>query len=134
MNGFSLHPRLAVDTLPVADLRLSAVRLMNDARFPWLILVPRKAGISEVIDLLPGEQAALWDEVAVMSRLMHGMFKPARVNIAALGNMVPQLHVHLVARFENDAAWPKPVWGVGEAVPYASPRAEEIIRQVNAQL
>jgi diadenosine tetraphosphate (Ap4A) HIT family hydrolase len=109
-NGWSLHPQLAADTVPVCDLPLSRLLAMNDANFPWLILVPRRAGVSEMIDL-GAEQAQLMDEISLVSRALKGETRCDKLNVAAIGNVVPQLHVHIVARRKDDAAWPKPVWG-----------------------
>jgi len=108
--GWSLHPQLAADTMPVCDLALSRLLVMNDANFPWLILVPRRAGVSEIIDL-GAEQALLMDELALVSRALKEETRCDKLNVAAIGNMVPQLHVHIVARRRDDPAWPKPVWG-----------------------
>jgi diadenosine tetraphosphate (Ap4A) HIT family hydrolase len=116
--GWSLHPQLAADTVPVCDLALSRLLAMNDANFPWLILVPRRAGASEIIDL-GAEQSLLMDELALVSRALKDETRCDKLNVAAIGNVVPQLHIHIVARRKGDAAWPKPVWG---AVP---PRAYE---------
>jgi diadenosine tetraphosphate (Ap4A) HIT family hydrolase len=116
---FRLDPRLADDTCNVGDLPLSRLLLMDDARFPWLILVPRIAGARELIDLDEGDQRALLGEIAAVGRCVEALFRPDKLNIAALGNVVPQLHVHLVARHTGDAAWPQTVWGHGERVAYA---------------
>ena len=115
---FALDPRLAADTLPAGHLPLCEVRLMNDARFPWLILVPRRAGLREIHDLSPADRALLMEEATAASAVLaaHGAFK---VNVGALGNMVAQLHVHVVGRQDGDAAWPGPVWGSGTRQPYA---------------
>ena len=109
-TGWFLHPQLAADTAPVCDLALSLLLVMNDANFPWLILAPRRAGASEIIDL-GGEQALLVDEIALVSRVLKDETRCDKLNVAAIGNVVPQLHVHIVARRKEDAAWPKPVWG-----------------------
>lgn len=108
---FTLHPQLSTDTVGVADFKLCTLRLMNCKAVPWLILVPRGAAITEIIDLAPAEQLQLMEEIAAASSLLRGLFTPRKINVAALGNVVPQLHVHVIARSENDAAWPKPVWG-----------------------
>lgn len=135
MNAaFSLDPTLAGDTLAVCDLPLSAVRLMNDQRFPWLILVPRRVGASEIIDLEPADRFRLSDEVAVVSRILANLTHPKKLNVAAIGNIVSQLHVHIVARQENDAAWPRPVWGVGEAQVYADDVASRFIANLRGAL
>ena len=115
-NGWSLHPQLRADTVPVRDLTLSRVLAMNDAYFPWLILVPRRVGVSEIFDLGP-EQVTLLNEVSLVSRALKEVTQCDKLNIAAIGNVVPQLHIHIVARRKDDALWPKPVWGA------AAPRA-----------
>lgn len=109
--GFALHPRLAADAAPVADLALCRVLLMDDARWPWLILVPRRAGVRELVDLSPADQQALTGEIARASRTLQTLFSPDKLNVAALGNVVEQLHIHVIARFRDDPAWPDPVWG-----------------------
>jgi diadenosine tetraphosphate (Ap4A) HIT family hydrolase len=114
--GWSLHPQLRADTVPVRDLALSRVLAMNDANFPWLILVPRRAGVGEIFDL-GAEQAILLDEVSLVSRTLKDVTQCDKLNVAAIGNVVPQLHVHIVARRKDDVLWPKPVWGA------APPRA-----------
>src|SRR4029077_2940595 len=102
---WSLHPQLATDTMPVCDLALSRLLAMNDANFPWLILVPRRAGVSEIIDL-GAEQSVLMDEISLVSRALKDATRCDKLNVAAIGNVVPQLHVHVVARCKDDAAWP----------------------------
>jgi len=131
---FTLDPRLAADTLAVCDLPLSVVRLMNDCRFPWLILVPRRADAVEINDLEPADRLRLWDEIAAVSKVLEALAKPKKLNVAAIGNIVAQLHVHIVARRDDDAAWPRPVWGVGVAEPYPSSSAEALIASLNKRL
>ena len=109
-TGWSLHPQLAADTVPVCDLALSRLLAMNDADFPWLILVPRRAGMSDMIDL-GGEQPLLMNEISAVSRALKEETRCDKLNVAAIGNMVPQLHIHIVARRIGDPLWPKPVWG-----------------------
>ena len=129
---FHLDPRLAADTEFVADWPLSRVLLMNDARFPWLILVPRRANLTEIFDLDAASRATLAEETAWAGERLKILCACAKINIGALGNMVPQLHVHVVARNPGDAAWPGPVWGSGKAVPYApAAKAEFLERVVN---
>ena len=118
MAVFALHPRLAGDTHVIGDLALSRLLLMNDVRFPWLILVPRRPDLAEITDLDPGERALLLDEIAAASGALRKLFSPDRINVAAIGNLVGQLHVHVVARTQSDAAWPATVWGHGAAVAY----------------
>ncbi|WGZ95142.1 MAG: HIT domain-containing protein [Candidatus Thiothrix putei] len=108
---FNLHPQLAQDTHFVTDLPLCRVLLMDEARYPWFILVPRRAGIREIHELTPAERQQLWAESDQISRALMALFQPDKLNIAALGNVVPQLHLHHIARFQTDAAWPAPVWG-----------------------
>ena len=108
---FHLDRRLAADSLAVAELPLCEVRLMNNKLFPWLILIPRREGLREWMELSREDQHQLSDEIAILSHLMTALVTPDKLNIAALGNQVPQLHVHLIARYQSDAAWPNPVWG-----------------------
>lgn len=123
VTRFRLHPRLQADTIDLGRLRLCRLLLMNDVRFPWCILVPERVGITEVHQLCDDDQVQLIREPSLLASKMAEMFSADKMNIAALGNVVPQLHVHHVARFENDAAWPGPVWGCGTAVDY---RGEEL--------
>jgi len=122
MNAWHLHPQLAEDTHPVAHWTLSELRLMDDANHPWLIVVPRVEDAVELIDLTETQQAELTREIARASRALQVAFKPHKLNVATLGNLVPQLHMHVIARFEHDIAWPRPVWGMASAQPY-SPEA-----------
>ena len=117
--AFSLHPQLAADTTPIGDLPLSRVLLMNDANYPWLILVPRRAGAVEIVDLTDADQQRLTREIALASHALRATAPCDKLNVAAIGNVVPQLHMHVVARRRDDAAWPKPVWGAVAAKPYA---------------
>jgi diadenosine tetraphosphate (Ap4A) HIT family hydrolase len=117
---WSLHPQLARDTAPAGDLALSRVLAMNDGNYPWVILVPRRAGVVEVIDLDESERGRLMGEIAQVSAALKRMTGCDKLNVAAIGNVVPQLHVHVVARRTSDAAWPKPVWGAVPANPYAT--------------
>jgi len=123
---FTLHPTLARDTLEVTRLPLCRVLLMKDARFPWLILVPERKGAREIHDLTPADRGVLIEEIAQSGKVLERLFHPDKLNVGALGNIVPQLHVHVIARFEKDAAWPRPVWGVGPAVPYEESELEGI--------
>ena len=108
---FLLDRRLAADSLAVTELPLCEVRLMNNKLFPWLILIPKRPDVSEWIDLSREDQHQLSDEIAILSHLMTALVTPDKLNIAALGNQVRQLHVHLIARYKSDSAWPNPVWG-----------------------
>lgn len=115
-DAFELDPRLAADSVFVADGPLSQVRLMDDTRFPWLLLVPRVHGAAEWIDLDGGQQRLLLAEINRAGQLLRAEPGVEKLNIGALGNIVRQLHVHLVGRHAGDAAWPGPVWGSGAAV------------------
>jgi len=116
--GWSLDPQLAADTVAVGDLALTRVLLANDANFPWLILVPRMAGLTEITDLDPNEQVQLMGEIDAAARVLKSVTEYEKLNIAALGNMVAQLHVHVIGRRHGDAAWPKPVWGAAKPAAY----------------
>ena len=122
--SWQLHERLAADTLPVGDLPLSRLLLMNDAQYPWCILVPRVPGARELHRLDDGDQLQLLRESTALANAMDAGFHPHKMNVAALGNMVPQLHVHHIARFKTDPAWPAPVWGKHPAQPYAAEQVE----------
>lgn len=117
-TSFSLHPQLAADTVPVGDLPLCRVLLSKDANYPWLILVPRRPGIVELIDLALADRAVLTAEIDAVSRALKAVTECEKLNVAALGNVVPQLHVHIIGRRHSDAAWPKPVWGAAPAAAY----------------
>ena len=123
---FALHPRLAEDTVEVTRLPLCRVLLMKDRRFLWLLLVPEREGVREIAELPPADRAELIEEIARASDVLTRLFRPDKLNVGALGNVVPQLHVHVVARFSTDPAWPGPVWGSGTALPYTGGELEEI--------
>ena len=128
----SLDQRLAADTIPIGDLSLSSVLLMDDARFPWFILVPRRPGASELTDLSDEEAAQLMSEIRIAMRVMLELAKPDKVNVGALGNVVAQLHVHVVGRFRSDPAWPGPVWGHGSRTPYPAHAASALVERAAA--
>lgn len=127
---FVLDSRLEADTLPVHDLPLAAVRLMNDARYPWLVLVPRRPGVVEVLDLAEPDQESLWREVRLCARALREVVTPDKLNIATLGNAVPQLHVHVIARMRGDDAWPRPVWGVHPPLPWGPGEAKALVTRI----
>lgn len=118
-NGWLLHQQLCDDSVAVGDLPLSRLLAMNDADFPWLVLVPRRAGVSEIIDLGP-EQAMLMDEIALVCRALKDETQCDKLNVAAIGNIVPQLHIHVVARRKDDPLWPQPIWGAAARRPAAA--------------
>ena len=125
---FSLHPRLEADTETLADLPLCRALLMNDSRYPWVILVPRIPDIREIHQLSDQDQIRLLKETSGLSKAMERAFGADKINVAALGNMVPQLHIHVIARFASDSTWPAPVWGQGQAVPYGEALPDELER------
>lgn len=131
---FRLDERLAADTERVGAFPLSLLLLSLDANYPWFLLVPQRAGISEIYQLSAAEQQQLARESDQLARALVAMFKPVKINIAALGNVVAQLHVHHVARYATDPAWPRPVWGAVPAVPYVPERRMEVIAGMAAEL
>ena len=134
MIDFALDSRLEADTYLIGELILNRVLLMDDARFPWVILVPKRANIREIIDLELRDRAMFYRETESVMEAMKRLFSPTKLNVAALGNMVPQLHMHVIARFDDDHAWPKPVWSVGERMPYAPDAAEARAKQISIEL
>ena len=126
-STFSLHPQLAADTVPVGDLTLCRVLLANDANYPWAILVPRLPALTEIIDLPENEQVQLLGEIASVARTLKAVTFCDKLNIAAIGNVVSQLHVHVVARRRSAAAWPKPVWGAAPATAYDPAARQRLI-------
>ena len=133
-EAFALDGRLAADTRHVASLPLCDVLLMKDARFPWLILVPRRPGLVEIADLPEPDQASLWREVNRAAAALRANTPCDKLNLGALGNVVRQLHVHVVARREGDAAWPGPVWGSGPALPYAAGALDDLADRLRRAL
>lgn len=131
---FRLDPQLANDCIEVGDFPLCRLLLMNDARYPWCILVPRVAEVTEVFQLDEADQQRLWAESAVLSRLLHRAFAADKINVAALGNLVSQLHVHHVVRYHADAAWPAPVWGRLPAQAYSEVQLRERLQYLREML
>ncbi len=118
MSSFALHPVFTTDFLTLGKLALSRVFLNNDSRYPWLTLIPERAGIEEIIDLDEADRVVLMREIVAASTVLKDLYQPDKLNVGALGNHVRQLHVHVIARFTSDPAWPGPVWGHSPAVPY----------------
>lgn len=116
---FTLDPRLQQDTLHLGDFPLCSLLLMNDSQYPWFILVPRREDVTEVFQLADAEERQLWQEASLLAERLKDSFKADKMNIATLGNVVSQLHVHVIARSRKDVAWPAPVWGHKPAVPYS---------------
>lgn len=126
---FELAPELKRDCIELADWPLCKVLLLNDSQYPWFILVPRQNNLKEIIDLSEQNQIVFIKESAILSKLIQEVFAPDKLNVAAIGNMVPQLHIHHIARFKNDVAWPAPVWGKFPVKPYSNEQIGEIINQ-----
>ena len=127
---FELHPKLAADCFHVCDLPVCTLLLMNDARYPWCILVPRAPGARELHALAPALGHQVWTEVMQVAAALEALTRALKMNVAALGNQVAQLHVHVIARNATDAAWPGPVWGVGQPTPYTSDAREAALREL----
>ena len=132
MSEFNLHKTLAQDSFLIKQLQLSQLRLINNANFPWLILVPMVNDVSEMIDLSAAQQQILLQEINIVAAKLRQYFKADKLNIAMLGNMVAQLHIHIIGRYKDDIAFPQPVWS-SQSKPYATEQAEEIINNL-AQL
>jgi diadenosine tetraphosphate (Ap4A) HIT family hydrolase len=124
MTDFALHPQLAQDTLAITNWPLCRVLRMNDTTYPWLILVPARPNCREITDLPRRDRHQLMDEISLASEALRRECNPAKINIAALGNMVPQLHIHVIARFTTDPAWPKPIWGMQPLRPFGPGEAQ----------
>ncbi len=130
MPDFSLDKRIAASTVYALDLTVSRVLVMDDARYPWLILVPRRAHLTELFELSPTDRILLTEEVAIAAERLKDLTGCHKINIGSLGNIVPQLHFHIVARNIADPAWPGPVWGAGEAIPYEPKALEAFVHAV----
>jgi diadenosine tetraphosphate (Ap4A) HIT family hydrolase len=125
---FELHPRLEADCISIGSFPLCRLLLMNDANYPWFILVPQRASIREVFELSEDDQHQLLRESSALSRVISDHFNADKINVAALGNMVPQLHIHHIVRYESDPAWPAPVWGHAPAEPYSEEELSELVK------
>ncbi len=127
MLEFALHPQLENDTFLIVSLDLSQILLMNDSRYPWIILVPRIENVVDMTDLSENERAVFIEEINFVADALKKQYQPDRINIAMLGNVVPQLHCHIIARFETDFAWSKPVWGIGDTILYTKEQQEKAV-------
>lgn len=134
MIKFELHPRLAADCEILGELSLARVLLMKDANYPWVILVPKINDIRELHELSEKDQQQLIAESSFVSARMQDIFQADKMNVAALGNMVPQLHVHIIARFENDPAWPNPIWGAVSPLAYSPEALSEQVKRLQKAL
>ena len=131
---WSLHPQLARDTINIGDLPLCRTLIINDANYPWLLIVPRRKGMVELIDLGEVERAQLMTEIARVAGALKDVTGCDKLNIAALGNVVPQLHVHIIARRHGDAVWPRPVWGVVPAQAYDPAALEGFVSAIRRKI
>lgn len=130
--SFELHPDLTRDGIHMGDFPLCHVRLINDSNFPWFVLIPKKDNISDTIDLTPEDHAAMWEESRIFSKAIMTIFSGEKLNVAALGNMTPQLHIHHIVRFKTDAAWPGPIWGKVPMQPYQAVEIMGIYSQLES--
>jgi len=128
--NFILNPILAKDCIQITNLCLSKMLLMNDRRYPWLILVPRRTAITEIHHLPIKDQQILFNEITQVAKFLEEEFRSTKINIGAIGNIVPQLHIHLVGRKSDDAAWPNPVWGHSSPINYKNSEAIQIIKKI----
>lgn len=134
MTDFELHSQLATDCELVTDLTLCRVLLMRDANYPWVILVPKVADVREMHQLSDADQQQLIKEISFVSEKMDIIFQADKINIGALGNMVPQLHIHVIARFTSDLAWPNPVWGYVPSVAYENIKLQQTVKKIQEAL
>jgi len=134
VTTFELDPRLANDTMLIDRIGLCQLRLMEDSRWPWLILVPQRPDVSELFDLTPLDQAMLTFETNQVAETLKRARPPAKINVAAIGNIVRQLHIHIIARYEGDANWPGPVWGFGARQPYADADRAALVKTIRDAL
>jgi len=131
--SFTLHPDLQRDGIPLGTFALCQVLLINDSHYPWFVLVPQRENISDTIDLNPEDYAALWQESRLFSQAIMDAFNGEKLNVAALGNMTPQLHIHHIVRYKSDAAWPGPIWGKQALQPYLETEIRDLQAKLTAQ-
>ena len=134
LETFRLDERLSRDSVLVTRLGLCELRLQNDKRWPWLVLVPQRDGVSELFDLTPLDQAVLTFETNLVASALKEVTGATKINVGALGNIVRQLHVHIIARNEGDTCWPGPIWGHGTPVPYAAGEKETLMKKISGAL
>lgn len=133
-NLFELHPFLVRDCVAIGSLSACQLLLMNDSRYPWLILVPLRSGLRDLDELTPDESSLVWADMTLASRLLRNLYHPDKLNVAALGNVVDQLHIHVIARFQSDLSWPKPVWGQFSPLPYSADGLQETVGKIQQEL
>lgn len=131
--SFTLHADLKRDGIPIGRFALCQVLLINDAHYPWFVLVPQQDGISDTIDLNKKDHAILWEESRIFSKAIMAAFEGQKLNVAALGNMTPQLHIHHIVRYKSDAAWPGPIWGKHSLSAYKDAEVDVIKNKLKAQ-
>ncbi|OCR23362.1 histidine triad (HIT) protein [Pseudomonas syringae] len=131
---FVLDSRLQADTVAIGDFSLCRLLLSNDSNYPWFVLVPKRPDISEIFELALEDQLQLWQETTVLSVILNKVFAADKINVAALGNVVSQLHMHVIARRHSDPAWPAPVWGKHPAQPYTAQQVSTIVQQLRSEL
>ena len=131
--SFTLHPDLQRDGIPLGTFALCQVLLINDSHYPWFVLVPQRENISDTIDLNPEDYAALWQESRLFSQAIMDAFNGEKLNVAALGNMTPQLHIHHIVRYKSDAAWPGPIWGKQALKLYLETEIRDLQAKLTAQ-
>ncbi len=131
---FQLHPQLKKDSIKIGCFSLSQLLLINDSQYPWFVLVPKRINLTEIYQLSEQEQILLQQESSFLASTLASCFKADKMNIAAIGNLVPQLHIHHIVRYKNDISWPAPVWGEYDAVPYTEQQAKKIQIQVTDAL
>jgi len=133
-DEFKIHDMLLKDTFEIAQLKLCDLRMMNDKNYPWFVLIPRVFDIQDIYQLTRAEQQQFLDESSLISKTLMKLFNGKKMNVAALGNVCPQLHIHHIVRYENDVAWPNPVWGAFPAKHYSTSEVEEIKEKVLNEL
>ncbi len=134
MHAFQLHPRLQQDCFLVGHLALSRLLMMNDSQYPWFILVPQRSGISEIYQLNAADRQQLQTESCLLAESMVTLYRPDKLNVANIGNLVPQLHIHHVARYKTDIAWPAPVWGKFPVCAYSEAEAQKQLERMRDNL
>jgi diadenosine tetraphosphate (Ap4A) HIT family hydrolase len=131
---FQLHPQLQQDCIDIGRFNLCRLLMMNDRQYPWFILVPEKPGLQEIYQLTQTERAMLIDESSYLAENLAELYRADKMNIAAIGNLVPQLHIHHVVRYQNDKSWPSPIWGKFEAIPYSEQETKDALTRIKMQL
>ncbi|WP_019867204.1 HIT domain-containing protein [Methylovulum miyakonense] len=132
--SFQLHPRLQADCIPVGRFELCQLLLMNDSQYPWFILVPQVDGLRELYELGKAQQQVFMEESSYLAEQLAVLYQADKMNIAAIGNLVPQLHIHHIVRYQTDRAWPAPVWGKFAAIPYGDAEIAGQLAQVRNAL